>query len=77
MSKPRPLKNRLWCLKHPDKDRQTSCKWVANEDSIKSAVEWLKQTIEEKGFKCCGDTAWHTTELLDLINKAFEDTTKK
>lgn len=70
--KPEPLKNKLLCLKHSDKNRVKNCKWIAYEIDIKSAVEWAK----EKLYKRFGHELHGDREIQEIMNKAFEDIMK-
>ena len=70
--KPEPLKNRREILHY--KKIFTDKKVLAyREKYIKSAVEWLKEEI----FPSQKIKEFSQWQIIDLINKAFEDVTKK
>ena len=73
MNKPEPLKNKIWCLRHRDTSRMTKCEWVANVDSIQSAVELLK--IELACLLENGDLYFDS--MVNTINETFNDVIKK
>lgn len=68
--KPKPLHNKMWCLKHPDRSRYNNCRWVAKEEDIKSAIDWLKKEMDksEEGLDV-DRIVW----IKDKIDEAFPD----
>ena len=71
--KTEPLKNKVVYVGNLCKDKDNHTLRVALESDLKSAVEWLKnQIMPDQKIK--EFTQW---QIIDLIDKAFEDVVKK
>ena len=70
MSKKEPLQGKLW-VRNLDINNS-----YAFEKDIKSAVDWLKHKVEEGTLNLGKRYDLDCDEVLELIDKAFEDVTR-
>jgi len=73
--KPEPLKGKITQAENPEMDCQRD---MFLKEDIKSAVEWLKQRVKEdyernNNVRDLESDSLYDTEILDLIDEAFED----